>query len=199
MPWIVHSLVWIDIFGLHFCMCTIHSYFLLSRRKMSIHICICICIFACLFGCCKTMYLVLAVVRGLPHWVNLGLSFADISSAILFSQLRGRVGRADKEAHAYLFYPDKSLLSDQALVWSWTLVTYFINGMIARFPFLLMFSTESLIVSLKSNETKTVGCEIAGPAWHCGSLWCIMFTQGHRVISSTGHVTLLMLYLLFTI
>lgn len=31
-------------------------------------------------------------------------------------QLRGRVGRADKEAHAYLFYPDKSLLSDLALV-----------------------------------------------------------------------------------
>ncbi|KAH6812590.1 DEAD/DEAH box helicase [Perilla frutescens var. frutescens] len=30
-------------------------------------------------------------------------------------QLRGRVGRADKEAHAYLFYPDKSLLSDHAL------------------------------------------------------------------------------------
>ncbi|CAK9311495.1 unnamed protein product [Citrullus colocynthis] len=30
-------------------------------------------------------------------------------------QLRGRVGRADKEAHAYLFYPDKSLLSDEAL------------------------------------------------------------------------------------
>ncbi|XP_042014446.1 ATP-dependent DNA helicase At3g02060, chloroplastic-like isoform X1 [Salvia splendens] len=30
-------------------------------------------------------------------------------------QLRGRVGRADKEAHAYLFYPDKSLLSDLAL------------------------------------------------------------------------------------
>ncbi|KAK7336197.1 hypothetical protein VNO77_16731 [Canavalia gladiata] len=30
-------------------------------------------------------------------------------------QLRGRVGRADKEAHAYLFYPDKRLLSDQAL------------------------------------------------------------------------------------
>ncbi|KAH7518983.1 hypothetical protein FEM48_Zijuj09G0229400 [Ziziphus jujuba var. spinosa] len=30
-------------------------------------------------------------------------------------QLRGRVGRADKEAHAYLFYPDKTLLSDQAL------------------------------------------------------------------------------------
>ncbi|KAK1369806.1 ATP-dependent DNA helicase, chloroplastic [Heracleum sosnowskyi] len=29
-------------------------------------------------------------------------------------QLRGRVGRADKEAHAYLFYPDKSLVSDQA-------------------------------------------------------------------------------------
>ncbi|KAG9130207.1 hypothetical protein Leryth_004218 [Lithospermum erythrorhizon] len=30
-------------------------------------------------------------------------------------QLRGRVGRADKEAHAYLFYPDKSMLTDQAL------------------------------------------------------------------------------------
>ncbi|KAL0541600.1 hypothetical protein IC582_021653 [Cucumis melo] len=30
-------------------------------------------------------------------------------------QLRGRVGRADKEAYAYLFYPDKSLLSDEAL------------------------------------------------------------------------------------
>ncbi|XP_058102731.1 ATP-dependent DNA helicase At3g02060, chloroplastic isoform X2 [Magnolia sinica] len=30
-------------------------------------------------------------------------------------QLRGRVGRADKEAYAYLFYPVKSLLSDQAL------------------------------------------------------------------------------------
>ncbi|KAL0905419.1 hypothetical protein M5K25_023839 [Dendrobium thyrsiflorum] len=30
-------------------------------------------------------------------------------------QLRGRVGRADKEAYAYLFYPDKSLLSEQAL------------------------------------------------------------------------------------
>ncbi|PIN24240.1 ATP-dependent RNA helicase [Handroanthus impetiginosus] len=30
-------------------------------------------------------------------------------------QLRGRVGRADKEAHAFLFYPDKSFLSDQAL------------------------------------------------------------------------------------
>lgn len=29
-------------------------------------------------------------------------------------QLRGRVGRSDKEAYAYLFYPDKSLLSDQA-------------------------------------------------------------------------------------
>ncbi|CAL5193046.1 unnamed protein product [Lathyrus oleraceus] len=30
-------------------------------------------------------------------------------------QLRGRVGRADKEAYAYLFYPDKNVLSDQAL------------------------------------------------------------------------------------
>lgn len=27
------------------------------------------------------------------------------------------MGRADKEAHAYLFYPDKSLLSEQALVY----------------------------------------------------------------------------------
>eukprot|EP00250_Pteridium_aquilinum_P017183 c23496_g1_i1 orf=187-2751(+) len=30
-------------------------------------------------------------------------------------QLRGRVGRADKEAHAYLFYPQKNILSDEAL------------------------------------------------------------------------------------
>ncbi|WCJ40266.1 Transcription-repair-coupling factor [Euphorbia peplus] len=30
-------------------------------------------------------------------------------------QLRGRVGRADKEAFAYLFYPDKSLLTEHAL------------------------------------------------------------------------------------
>lgn len=30
-------------------------------------------------------------------------------------QLRGRVGRADKEAHAYLFYPQKDVLSDEAL------------------------------------------------------------------------------------
>ncbi|XP_061349004.1 ATP-dependent DNA helicase At3g02060, chloroplastic-like [Gastrolobium bilobum] len=30
-------------------------------------------------------------------------------------QLRGRVGRADKEAHAHLFYLDKIMLSDQAL------------------------------------------------------------------------------------
>ncbi|MCO5580681.1 hypothetical protein L7F22_034551 [Adiantum nelumboides] len=30
-------------------------------------------------------------------------------------QLRGRVGRADKEAHAYLFYPQKETLSDEAL------------------------------------------------------------------------------------
>ncbi|OVA09717.1 Helicase [Macleaya cordata] len=29
-------------------------------------------------------------------------------------QLRGRVGRADKEAYAYLFYPERSLLTDQA-------------------------------------------------------------------------------------
>ncbi|KHN46363.1 Transcription-repair-coupling factor [Glycine soja] len=40
---------------------------------------------------------------------NLGLLVVDEE------QLRGRVGRADKEAHAYLFYPDKGLLSDQAL------------------------------------------------------------------------------------
>ncbi|KAL4191934.1 hypothetical protein AMTRI_Chr06g169740 [Amborella trichopoda] len=30
-------------------------------------------------------------------------------------QLRGRVGRADKEAYAHLFYPDKTVLSDDAL------------------------------------------------------------------------------------
>uniref|UniRef100_A0A2P2JZT4 Uncharacterized protein MANES_11G073900 n=1 Tax=Rhizophora mucronata TaxID=61149 RepID=A0A2P2JZT4_RHIMU len=30
-------------------------------------------------------------------------------------QLRGRVGRADKEAYAHLFYPEKSLLSNEAL------------------------------------------------------------------------------------
>lgn len=30
-------------------------------------------------------------------------------------QLRGRVGRADKEAYAFLFYPDKALLSEQAV------------------------------------------------------------------------------------
>lgn len=30
-------------------------------------------------------------------------------------QLRGRVGRSDKEAHAYLFYPRKDQLSDEAL------------------------------------------------------------------------------------
>lgn len=30
-------------------------------------------------------------------------------------QLRGRVGRADKESHAYLFYPGKDLLTDEAL------------------------------------------------------------------------------------
>ena len=44
-------------------------------------------------------------------------------------QLRGRVGRADKEAYAYLFYPDKSVLSDQALVrplaaWTWVMAVY---------------------------------------------------------------------------
>jgi transcription-repair coupling factor (superfamily II helicase) len=30
-------------------------------------------------------------------------------------QLRGRVGRADREAHAYMFHPRKELLSDDAL------------------------------------------------------------------------------------
>ncbi|KAG1331624.1 ATP-dependent DNA helicase, chloroplastic [Cocos nucifera] len=42
-------------------------------------------------------------------------SIDTISVIMLIEQLRGRVGRADKEAYAYLFYPDKSLLSDQAL------------------------------------------------------------------------------------
>ncbi|KAL5728421.1 hypothetical protein ACHQM5_001510 [Ranunculus cassubicifolius] len=57
--------------------------------------------------------------------VESGLDIQDANTIIIqdvhlfglaqLYQLRGRVGRADKEAHAHLFYPDKSLLSDQAL------------------------------------------------------------------------------------
>lgn len=42
---------------------------------------------------------------------------------LVFMQLRGRVGRADKEAHAYLFYPEKNILTDEALVTCWSLTT----------------------------------------------------------------------------
>ncbi|KAF5205461.1 Transcription-repair coupling factor [Thalictrum thalictroides] len=57
--------------------------------------------------------------------VESGLDIQDANTIIIqdvhqfglaqLYQLRGRVGRADKEAHAHIFYPDKSLLSDQAL------------------------------------------------------------------------------------
>ncbi|KAF9622864.1 hypothetical protein IFM89_034994 [Coptis chinensis] len=57
--------------------------------------------------------------------VESGLDIQDANTIIIqdvhqfglaqLYQLRGRVGRADKEAHAHLYYPDKSLLSDQAL------------------------------------------------------------------------------------
>lgn len=57
--------------------------------------------------------------------VESGLDIQDANTIIIqdvhlfglaqLYQLRGRVGRADKEAHAYLFYPDKSLLTDEAL------------------------------------------------------------------------------------
>ncbi|KAK6798911.1 hypothetical protein RDI58_006614 [Solanum bulbocastanum] len=57
--------------------------------------------------------------------VESGLDIQDANTIIIqdvqqfglaqLYQLRGRVGRTDKEAHAHLFYPDKSLLSDHAL------------------------------------------------------------------------------------
>ncbi|KAL5700543.1 hypothetical protein ACHQM5_025970 [Ranunculus cassubicifolius] len=57
--------------------------------------------------------------------VESGLDIQDANTIIIqdvhlfglaqLYQLRGRVGRADKEAHAHLFYPDRSLLSPQAL------------------------------------------------------------------------------------
>lgn len=40
-------------------------------------------------------------------------------------QLRGRVGRADREAHAYMFHPRKELLSDDALVSSFFFNAHF--------------------------------------------------------------------------
>ncbi|KAL9397662.1 hypothetical protein Peur_011915 [Populus x canadensis] len=45
-----------------------------------------------------------------PHLLKISIRFTQIKS-----QLRGRVGRVDKEARAHLFYPDKSMLTDQAL------------------------------------------------------------------------------------
>ncbi|KAK7286491.1 hypothetical protein RJT34_21517 [Clitoria ternatea] len=50
-------------------------------------------------------------VSGTGNWSS-GASVYYLNPGL---QLRGRVGRADKEAHAYLFYPNKGLLSDQAL------------------------------------------------------------------------------------
>ncbi|KAG2296568.1 hypothetical protein Bca52824_043237 [Brassica carinata] len=44
-----------------------------------------------------------------------GCSTIWVRSVVPGAKLRGRVGRADKEAHAYLFYPEKSPISDQAL------------------------------------------------------------------------------------
>ncbi|KAL0344209.1 UNVERIFIED_CONTAM: ATP-dependent DNA helicase, chloroplastic [Sesamum angustifolium] len=52
--------------------------------------------------------------HGAPQYRNLHHLITGLGIKGAFT-LRGRVGRADKEAHAYLFYPDKSLLSDQAL------------------------------------------------------------------------------------
>ncbi|KAH9618801.1 hypothetical protein KSS87_018762 [Heliosperma pusillum] len=62
------------------------------------------------------VFYVLPRIKGLDEVMDfLEQSFPDVEIAIAHGQLRGRVGRADKEAYAYLFYPDKSFLSDQAL------------------------------------------------------------------------------------
>ncbi|KAL0434552.1 UNVERIFIED_CONTAM: ATP-dependent DNA helicase, chloroplastic [Sesamum latifolium] len=62
------------------------------------------------------VFYVLPRIKGLEEVMEfLAQSFSNVGIAIAHGKLRGRVGRADKEAHAYLFYPDKSLLSDQAL------------------------------------------------------------------------------------
>lgn len=45
-----------------------------------------------------------------------GTLFWEKRVLFLGVQLRGRVGRADREAHAYMFHPRKELLSDDALV-----------------------------------------------------------------------------------
>ncbi|XP_059645388.1 ATP-dependent DNA helicase At3g02060, chloroplastic isoform X3 [Cornus florida] len=62
------------------------------------------------------VFYVLPRIKGLEEVMEfLEQSFPNVDIAIAHGKLRGRVGRADKEAHAHLFYPDKSLLSDQAL------------------------------------------------------------------------------------
>uniref|UniRef100_A0A803LR93 Helicase ATP-binding domain-containing protein n=1 Tax=Chenopodium quinoa TaxID=63459 RepID=A0A803LR93_CHEQI len=62
------------------------------------------------------VFYVLPRIKGLEEVMGfLEQSFPDVEIAIAHGKLRGRVGRSDKEAYAYLFYPDKSLLSDQAL------------------------------------------------------------------------------------
>lgn len=62
------------------------------------------------------VFFVLPRIKGLEEVMEfLEQSFPNVKIAIAHGKLRGRVGRADKEAHAHLFYPNKSLLSDQAL------------------------------------------------------------------------------------
>ncbi|XP_057983993.1 ATP-dependent DNA helicase At3g02060, chloroplastic isoform X3 [Malania oleifera] len=62
------------------------------------------------------VFYVLPRIKGLDEVMEfLEQSFPNVKIAIAHGKLRGRVGRADKEAYAHLFYPDKSLLSDQAL------------------------------------------------------------------------------------
>ncbi|XP_061962224.1 ATP-dependent DNA helicase At3g02060, chloroplastic-like isoform X2 [Populus nigra] len=62
------------------------------------------------------VFYVLPRIKGLEEVKDfLEQSFPNVEIAVAHGQLRGRVGRADKEAHAHLFYPDKSMLTDQAL------------------------------------------------------------------------------------
>ncbi|KAL2939558.1 hypothetical protein RDABS01_033717 [Bienertia sinuspersici] len=59
------------------------------------------------------VFYVLPRIKGLEEVLSfLEESFPDVEVALAHGKLRGRVGRADKEAYAYLFYPDKSLLRD---------------------------------------------------------------------------------------
>ncbi|XP_042373157.1 ATP-dependent DNA helicase At3g02060, chloroplastic-like isoform X3 [Zingiber officinale] len=61
------------------------------------------------------VFYVLPRIKGLEEVRDfLEDSFPCATIAIAHGKLRGRVGRSDKEAYAYLFFPDKSLLSDQA-------------------------------------------------------------------------------------